>query len=107
MISAKAEEKLNDIKNNNEGTTEEKQIAIQNIRDAKNSADNQITQDITNQNVESAQSNGLTTISRIQPNFTKNRKHEIKSIKSFKTKRRKLTIRQMRLKKKNKKQFNG
>ena len=43
MISAKAEEKLNDIKNNNEGTTE-KQIAIQNIRDAKNSADNQITQ---------------------------------------------------------------
>ncbi|MEQ5990606.1 DUF1542 domain-containing protein [Staphylococcus saccharolyticus] len=44
MISAKVEEKLNDIKNNNEGTTEEKQIAIQNIRNAKNSADNQITQ---------------------------------------------------------------
>ena len=53
-LSAKATEKLNAINADNEGTNEEKATAIQNVTDAKNNADNQISQATSNHDVDVA-----------------------------------------------------
>ena len=51
-LIAKVNEKQSAINTDNEGTIEEKQKAIQSLNDAKNSADEQITQAASNQNVD-------------------------------------------------------
>ncbi len=70
-LIAKVNEKQSAINTDNEGTIEEKQKAIQSLNDAKNSADEQITQAASNQNVDNALNIGISNISKIQTNFTK------------------------------------
>lgn len=70
-LSAKATEKLNAINADNEGTNEEKATAIQNVTDAKNNADNQISQATSNHDVDVAKNGGITNISSIRPVYTK------------------------------------
>ncbi|WP_422124958.1 DUF1542 domain-containing protein [Staphylococcus caprae] len=55
----------------NEGTNEEKATAIQNVTDAKNNADNQISQATSNHDVDVAKNGGITNISSIRPVYTK------------------------------------
>lgn len=70
-LIAKTNEKQSAINSDNEGTIEEKQKAIQSLNDAKNLADEQITQAASNQNVDNALNIGISNISKIQTNFTK------------------------------------
>ncbi|EKS37960.1 SasC/FmtB family protein [Staphylococcus epidermidis] len=70
-LIAKTNEKQSAINTDNEGTIEEKQKAIQSLNDAKNLADEQITQAASNQNVDNALNIGISNISKIQTNFTK------------------------------------
>lgn len=70
-LIAKTNEKQGAINSDNEGTIEEKQKAIQSLNDAKNLADEQITQAASNQNVDNALNIGISNISKIQTNFTK------------------------------------
>lgn len=70
-LIAKVNEKQSAINTDNEGTIEEKQKAIQSLNDVKNSADEQITQAASNQNVDNALNIGISNISKIQTNFTK------------------------------------
>lgn len=77
-LSAKATEKLNAINADNEGTNEEKATAIQNVTDAKNNADNQISQATSNHDVDVAKNGGITNISSIRPVYTKSNKHVLK-----------------------------
>ena len=77
-LIAKTNEKQSAINSDNEGTIEEKQKAIQSLNDAKNLADEQITQAASNQNVDNALNIGISNISKIQTNFTKSNKLETK-----------------------------
>ncbi|OFR99610.1 YSIRK signal domain/LPXTG anchor domain surface protein [Staphylococcus sp. HMSC067B04] len=70
-LIAKTNERQSTINTDNEGTIEEKQKAIQSLNDAKNLADEQITQAASNQNVDNALNIGISNISKIQTNFTK------------------------------------
>lgn len=57
---------------------QKKTKAIQSLNDAKNLADEQITQAASNQNVDNALNIGISNISKIQTNFTKSNKLETK-----------------------------
>ena len=52
--------------------------AIQNVTDAKNNADNQISQATSNHDVDVAKNGGITNISSIRPVYTKSNKHVLK-----------------------------
>lgn len=71
LVEAKANEKRNEINQNNEGTTEEKTTALQNITNAETQAKEQIGQVTSNQEVENAKNNGINAIDQLRPQYTK------------------------------------
>lgn len=85
-ITSKYNEKQNTINHDNEGTTEEKQLAIQNLTNAKDEAERNISNATTNHNVDVAQQNGLSNISNIIPSFTKKQQARTQINDKFKTK---------------------
>ncbi|MCC3754475.1 SasC/FmtB family protein [Staphylococcus capitis] len=85
-IASKANEKQREINNDNEGTTEEKQTAIESVNQAKDNAESSISQAHTNREVDNAKDTGLSTIGNIRPVFNKKQQARTKINEKFKTK---------------------
>lgn len=85
-IASKVNEKQIEINNDNEGTTEEKQTAIESVNQAKANADSSISQSHTNREVDNAKNAGLSTIDNIRPTFNKKQQARTKINEKFKTK---------------------
>ena len=79
-------DKQREITNDNEGTTEEKQSAIESVNQAKVEADSGISQAQTNTEVEKAKNAGLSNIGNIHPVFNKKQQARTKINEKFKTK---------------------
>ena len=85
-IASKVNDKQREITNDNEGTTEEKQSAIESVNQAKVEADSGISQAQTNTEVEKAKNAGLSNIGNIHPVFNKKQQARAKINEKFKTK---------------------
>ncbi|MCM3497772.1 SasC/FmtB family protein [Staphylococcus capitis] len=85
-IASKVNDKQREITNDNEGTTEEKQSAIESVNQAKVEADSGISQAQTNTEVEKAKNAGLSNIGNIHPVFNKKQQARTKINEKFKTK---------------------